>query len=384
MSNIASACAEASVGRSLETERHQFLYVGMDIHKDNHTAAATNCFGQNLLEVEVSNSKKDFDDLVARVERLSKAENLKPVFGLEDSYGYGLRLAKHLYGKGLLVKMIAPVLVDRERQYETHPEKSDSLDALGVAKVLIQRIDRLPNYSLSKNDEISKNIKELTLDREFLVKEQSRLKNQLHRLLHKAYNSEYRTKFKDPFSLKALRYWRGHPVPQKRADIMGNISIIKNQIRRKIKRLLDIRKEAKEIEQELGCLIQQTNQKIETLNGCGTVLASQVLAEVRNIDRFQSPHSLAKYAGLCPREKSSGKTFRHIKTKSGNRRLNMAIHRIALSQISKSGNQYAKTYFQRKISEGKTKVQALCCLKRRLIDIIFMMLKYKQSYNYIA
>lgn len=372
MSNIAS----------LETERHRFLYVGMDIHKDNHTAIATNCFGQNLLELAISNSEQDFDDLVARVERLSKAENLKPVFGLEDSYGYGLRLAKHLYGRGLSVKMIAPVLVDRERQYETHPEKSDSLDALGVAKVLIQRIDRLPNYSISKNDEISKNIKELTLDREFLVKEQGRLKNQLHRLLHKAHNSEYRLKFKDPFSLKALKYWRGRPVPQKRTDVMNNISILKNQIRRKIKRLLDIREEVKEIEQELSCLIRQTNQKIETLNGCGTVLASQVLAEVRNIDRFHSPHSLAKYTGLCPREKSSGKTFRHIKTKSGNRRLNMAIHRIALSQISKSGNQKAKEYFQRKISEGKTKSQALCCLKRRLIDIIFMMLKYKQAYNY--
>jgi len=70
------------------------------------------------------------------------------------------------------------------------------LDALGVAKVLIQRIDRLPNYSISKNDEISKAIKELVIDREFLVKEQSRLKNQLHRLLHKSYNSEYREKFK--------------------------------------------------------------------------------------------------------------------------------------------------------------------------------------------
>jgi transposase len=374
MSNIAS----------LETERHQFLYVGMDIHKDSHTAIATNCFGQNLLELAISNSKRDFDNLVARVERLSKTKNLKPIFGLEDSYGYGQLLAKHLYQKGLPVKMVAPVLVDRERQHETHPEKSDSLDALGVAKVLIQRIDRLPNYSVSKNDEISKNIKELTLDREFLVKEQSRLKNHLHRLLHKSYNSEYRTKFKDPFSLKALKYWRGHPVPQKRVDIVGNISILKNQIKRKIKRLLDIRQEVKEIEQELNFLIQQTNQKIETLNGCGTVLASQVLAEVRNIDRFQSPHSLAKYAGLCPREKSSGKTFRYIKTKSGNRRLNMAVHRIALSQISKSGNERAREYFQRKLSEGKTKAQALCCLKRRLIDIIFMMLKYKQAYNYIT
>lgn len=372
MSNIAS----------LETERHQFLYVGMDIHKDSHTAIATNCFGQNLLELAISNSKRDFDNLVARVERLSKTKNLKPIFGLEDSYGYGQLLAKHLYQKGLPVKMVAPVLVDRERQHETHPEKSDSLDALGVAKVLIQRIDRLPNYSVSKNDEISKNIKELTLDREFLVKEQSRLKNHLHRLLHKSYNSEYRAKFKDTFSLRALKYWRGRPVPRKNIEIIGNVSVLKNQIRRKIKRLLDIRQEVKEIEQELNFLIQQTNQKIETLNGCGTVLASQVLAEVRNVDRFQSPHSLAKYAGLCPREKSSGKTFRHIKTKSGNRRLNMAVHRIALSQISKSGNQYAKTYFQRKLSEGKTKAQALCCLKRRLIDIIFMMLKYKQAYNY--
>lgn len=369
---------------SLETERHQFLYVGMDIHKDNHTAAVTNCFGQNLLKLEISNSEKDFNDLVARVERLSKAENLKPVFGLEDSYGYGLRLAKHLYQKGLSVKMVPPVLVDRARQYETHPEKSDFLDALGVAKVLIQRIDRLPNYSISKNDEISKAIKELVIDREFLVKEQSRLKNQLHRLLHKSYNSEYRKKFKDPFSLKALKYWRRCPFPHKIDENIDTIPIFKNQIRRKIKRLLDIRQETKEIKNELDCLILQTNQKLETLNGCGTVLASHVLAEVRNIDRFHSPHSLAKYAGLCPREKSSGKTKRHIKTKSGNRRLNMAIHRIALSQISKSGNQYAKTYFQRKISEGKTKVQALCCLKRRLIDIIFMMLKYKQVYNYVG
>lgn len=364
---------------SPETERERFLYVGMDIHKDNHTAIATNCFGQNLLELEISNSEKDFNSLVSIVERLSKTENLKPVFGLEDSYGYGLRLAKHLSEKGLLVKMVAPVLVDRERQYETHPEKSDLLDALGVAKVLIQRIDRLPNYSITKTDEIAKNIKELNIDREFLVKEQSRLKNQLHRLLHKAYNSNYREKFRDPFSLKALRYWRRRPLPK-----TENSPILKNQIKRKIKRLVAIREEVKEIENELKTLLSESGQKLETMNGCGVALTASVLAEIRNIERFRSPQALAKYAGLCPREKSSGKTFRHIKTKSGNRRLNMAIHRIALSQISKSGNKRAKEYFQRKVSEGKTKSQALCCLKRRLIDIIFMMLKYKQPYNYIA
>jgi len=367
---------------SPETERHRFLYVGIDIHKDNHAAIATNCFGQNLLEMNVKNSKKDFDNFVALVEQLSKQNNLIPLFGLEDSSGYGTRLAGYLYKNGYQVKTVPPVLVDKARKRETHPEKSDSLDAFQVARVLIQRIDRLPDYTLSEEDEIAKQIKELTLDREFLVKEQTRIKNQLHRLLHKSYNSEYKEKFRDSFSLKALKYWKANPLPGKTDGITGNPLILKNQIKRKINRLLDIRSEVKEIEQELAQLMKQTNQQIETLNGCGLVLGSKLIAEVKNINRFRSSNSLAKYAGLCPREKSSGKTIRHIKTKSGNRKLNMVVHRIALSQISKSGNQRAKEYFQRKLAQGKTKAQALCCLKRRLIDIIFMMLKYRQPYYY--
>lgn len=366
-------------------ERHNLLFIGMDIHKDSHTAVALNSFGQSLLEAKISNLNDDFRSFVSSVLDLSKKQNLSPVFGLEDSYGYGLRLARFLFKQNLPVKMVSPVLVDRERYYQTHPEKSDSLDALGAAKVLIQRIDTLPNYSLSKSDEIAKEIKELSIDRNFLVKEQTRSKNQLHRLLHKSYNSPYQDKFNDVFSLKALRFWFKYPIPRSsKNDIPGNSLILKNQIKRKVKRLLDIRLEMKEIELELASLLSQSGQKIETLNGCGTVLASQVLAEVKNIDRFSSPHALAKYAGLAPRERSSGKTIRHIKTRSGNRKLNMAIHRIALSQISRSGNLFAKEYFQRKISEGKTKGQALCCLKRRLVDIIFMMLKHHESYHYSA
>ncbi|OGY34343.1 MAG: hypothetical protein A3G57_00275 [Candidatus Andersenbacteria bacterium RIFCSPLOWO2_12_FULL_45_8] len=212
------------------------------------------------------------------------------------------------------------------------------------------------------------------------------MKNQLHRLLHKAYNGGYRKKFKDPFSVKALRYWKTHPVPTDTSDIPGDVVILKKQIKRKVKRLMDIREGTQELEGELGELMKMTGQKLTTLNGCGTVLATKVMAEVRDVKRFHSPSALAKYAGLAPRERSSGNTFRHVKTKAGtgNRRLNMAIHRIALSQISRSGNQEAKTYFQRKISEGKTKGQALCCLKRRLVDIMYMMLKYQKPYQYRA
>lgn len=362
--------------------RQGALSIGIDVHKDTHTAVAATCFGETLFEKVIANSKEDFQQLVATAKEVSESHSLVPVFGLEDSYGNGLRLARYLAGQGLLVKMVPPILTDQFRKYETHPEKNDSLDALAAARVLIQRIDTLPEYRITEQDDIANEIKELALDREFLVKERTRLKNQLHRLLHKAWNGEYRTKFRDPFSVKALRYWRAHPVPKDQSDIPGDPAVLKNQIKRKVRRLIDIREETGEIETELASLMEKTGQKLGTLNGCGTALAAKVMAEVKDIQRFHSPSALAKYAGLCPRERSSGNTFKHVKTKSGNRRLNMAIHRIALSQISRSGNQEARAYFQKKLSEGKTKAQSLCCLKRRLVDIIYMMLKYKQSYQY--
>jgi transposase len=81
------------------------------------------------------------------------------------------------------VRTINPVLVKREREYETHPEKSDLADALWVAKVLIQRIDSVPTFSITEATEISRDIRALTKDRQTIVLEQTRLKNQLHGLL---------------------------------------------------------------------------------------------------------------------------------------------------------------------------------------------------------
>jgi len=373
-----TACSQA-----LSTPRERLFFVGMDVHKDTHAAVGTTALGEKLFEISLENNRADFDRLIKQSQLVASERGLGLVFGLEDSTAYGLRLAKHLFANKLLVKTVSPLYVDRERKYETHPEKNDSLDAYAAAKVLIQRIDTLPTYTITKQNELAKEIKELTLDREFLVKEQSRLKCHVHRLLHRAWNSDYQKKFKNHFSLKGLKFWLAHPLPTGEAkdDIVGTPNILKNQIKRKIKRLLAIREELKEIEIELQSLIEQTGQKITTLNGCGIALGAKVLAEVKDITNFTSPSALAKYAGLCPRERSSGKTFRHVKTKSGNRQLNTAIHRIALSQISRSGNHFAKDYFQRKISQGKTKAQALCCLKRRLVDIIYMMLKHKQAYH---
>jgi transposase len=346
------------------------MFVGIDVHKDTHTAVGVSPFGEKLFEITVGNYKKDFEILIKKME--TKKGTLSPYFGLEDCHGYGERLSSYLYENGHQICAVSSVLVDRTRQNATHPEKSDALDALGVAKVMIQSIDTLPIYTISEESKIAKQIKELSLDREYLVEERTRLKNHLHNLLHRIWNSEYQTKFKDPFSLKALAYWSKTKV---KCD-----PFLLRSMKRKVKRLIDIHYEINDLEKEMETLLDQ-NYTIQSASGCGTVIAGMIVGEIGDINRFHSPAALAKYAGCSPRECSSGKTHRHRKTRSGNRRLNCAFHRMALSQISKSGNDKARVYFKRKVSEGKSKSQSLVCLRRQMVNIIWMMMKHKTVYD---
>lgn len=375
------------------------LFVGMDVHKDNHAAVAVNCFGTTLLEQEIGNDVKEFQSLLTRVQSTAQQHCLTPLFGLESTTGSADFLARWLFTQGIEVRTINPVLVKRERDYETHPEKSDLADALGVAKVLIQRIDSVPEYRVTETTEIAKDIRALTKDRETIVLEQTRLKNQLHGLLHRSYGSPYKTLFRDIFAKKALTFWQEFPCARqlKRSRkrglkkpawitdaLMGAFpcpsQIEENQVRRKATRLLSIWNELNEIEKELVGLTERTGQHLNTLPGCGPVLSAVVLAEIKDINRFETSAELAKYAGCAPRKLESGKRKRHVKTKSGNRKLNKAFYQIALTQISNQGIPKAKAYFQKKVSEGKSKKHALTCLKRQISDIIWSMLKEKRAY----
>jgi transposase len=153
-------------------------------------------------------------------------------------------------------------------------------------------------------------------------------------------------------------------------------------MKRKVRRLLAIHEEIKELEVEMASLIEQSGHTVQTARGCGTVLAATLIGEIGDIAKFKSPASLAKYAGCAPRECSSGKTRRHRKTRSGNRRLNCAFHRMALSQMSRSGNVAARAYFLRKVSEGKSKSQALVCLRRQMVNLVWSLMKHRTLYRY--
>lgn len=355
--------------------RAQTLFVGVDVHKDSHTAVGLTPFGQRVFELTIGNEEHDFLSLIKKTQEEAERIGLSVQFGLEDVHSWGERLSQFLVEEGMPVRAVAPVLVDHKRSQMTHPEKNDSLDAHGVAEVMIQRIDTLPVYTLTEEVKKAKQIRELSLEREWLVKERARLKNQLHILLHRIYNSAYQSRFKDSFTQKALAYWmRGVP---KDTD-----SILTRRMKRAVKRLRALKTEIAELEGELQALMDNGGYTLSTASGCGTIIAAELIGEIGDINRFHSPGALAKYAGCAPRQHSSGKIVRWRKTRSGNRRLNRAFHRMALSQISRSGNDAARAYFQKKIAEGKTKAQALVCLRRQLVNVVYMMLKHHTKYRW--
>ena len=356
-------------------ERQRTLFVGVDVHKDTHTAVGVSPFGEKMFEMTIGNGEKDFQSLVERTDGAAKEAGLVPWYGLEDVHSWGERLSAFLVEEGLPVCAVAPILVDRLRGMQTHPEKNDSLDALGVAEVMLRKSDSLPAYTLTEDAKKAKQIRELSVEREWLVDERTRLKNQLHNLLHRVHNTGYRTMFKDPFSKKALAYWM-KSIPKNTEPILAS------RTKRAVKRLQNLRDDIIAIERDLESLVLKSGHTLTSASGCGVVIAAEIIGEVGDIKRFKSPGSLAKYAGCAPRECSSGKTIRYRKTRSGNRRLNRSFHRMALSQISRMGNPLALAYFKRKVSEGKSKSQALVCLRRQMVPIVWMMMKHKTTFRY--
>jgi len=132
-------------------------------------------------------------------------------------------------------------------------------------------------------------------------------------------------------------------------------------------------------------LVTTTNYKLSSLTGVDTVVSAKIISSVGDINRFSSASKLAKFAGIAPLDKSSGRKQKHKKSNRGHRGLNNAVYHIALCQIARDRlkrpkNPVALAYYQRKLAEGKTKKEALTCLMRRLCDIIFRLMKDGSEY----
>ncbi|MDQ3318169.1 MAG: IS110 family transposase, partial [Actinomycetota bacterium] len=103
--------------------------------------------------------------------------------------------------------------------------------------------------------------------------------------------------------------------------------------------------------------------------GIGPILAARVLGTVGDVGRFPTKAHFASYSGTAPVEASSGEVVRHRLSLAGNRKLNYALHMVAVCQARSDA--LGGTYYRKKIAEGKSRKEALRCLKRRISDAVF-------------
>jgi transposase len=128
-----------------------------------------------------------------------------------------------------------------------------------------------------------------------------------------------------------------------------------------------------ELNQELEQRTEQLAPALLALPGCGAITAAKLLAEIGPISRFKTDAQLARHSGVAPLEASSGKNQRHRLDRGGNRQLNAALYRIAITQSPYHPG--ARAYLERKQAEGKTRHEAIRCLKRLLARTVFNTLK---------
>ena len=140
-------------------------------------------------------------------------------------------------------------------------------------------------------------------------------------------------------------------------------------MRRQVTRLRELTREARALEDELRLLVVAQQPRLLELPGVGALTAAKLIAESAGIERFTSSAKLARLAGIARIPASTGNRHRVRLHRGGNRQINAAVHRIAVTQMRM--HPPAISYIARKTAAGKSKREAIRCLKRHLIRTIY-------------
>jgi transposase len=269
------------------------------------------------------------------------------------------KLERFLLARGERVVRVPPKLMAGRRRGSRQPGKSDPIDALAVARAALEEgIATLPVAALEGP---AREIKLLLDHREDLVAERTRIQSRLRWLLHDRW-----PELELPVGCLDRTVWLQRLAGRlARSTQDADVRVMRAQVRR----IKELTREAKTLERELLLLVRGQQPRPLELPGVGALTAAKLIAEIAGIERFRCEAKLARLAGIAPIPASSGNRTRVRLHRGGNRQLNAAFHRIAVTQIRM--HPPARHYLARRVSEGKTKTEAPRCLKRHLVRTVF-------------
>lgn len=335
------------------------VVVGIDVHKDTHCAVAVDEAGRQIgSHMTVRATDAGHRQLLRWAAREHEGE---VEFAVEDCRHVSTRLERALLAAGAKVKRVPPKLMAGARASARTRGKSDPIDALAIARAAL----REPGPPVAEHTHASREVKLLVDHREDLVRMRTAMQNRLRWHLHEL----------EP-GLEPPARTLGSLAELDRLTVRLR-ALPDTLVRRLALELLaDIRsltERASALERELADLVNAQAPQLLDLPGCGVLTAAKLLGETANLTRFRSEACFAMPAGVAPIPASSGRTNRHRLARGGNRQLNAALHRIAVTQTRLDG--LGKVYYQRRRAQGDTTMEALRTLKRRLARVVFNTLR---------
>jgi transposase len=331
------------------------VLIGVDPHKASVAVAAVDEAVGEL--IERASFPQDRDGLRS-LQRWAKRFPERR-WAVENAGGLGRHLAVRLAAAGESVADVPPKLSARVRvlsSFAGNARKNDGVDALATA-LAASRNERLAPVDPESDSEV---LRLLSERREDLVAERTRALNRLHGLLRDLVpGGVARTLSAD----RAARILRGIRPQSSSSRVRRRLaSEVLRDVRRLDRKIADLNGR---IEAE----VEASGTTLTEIFGIGPILAAKIIGTVGSVARFPSRGHFASYSGTAPVEASSGEVVRHRLSLAGNRKLNYVLHMIAICQARSDARGGA--YYRKKLAEGKSRKEALRCLKRRISDAVF-------------
>jgi transposase len=339
-----------------EERRRAVITIGIDPHKDTHTAAAVDgATGQFLDELTVPATDEGAERLHAWATAIAEDGELR--FALEDVRNVSGRLERFLLARSELVLRVGTRLMAGTRKTVRTYGKSDSIDALAIARAALREPD-LPRATYKPK---LRELKLLVDHREDLVTERTAVISRLRWHLHELDPGL------EPFSRTLNREPIRRGLAQRLSRYEQGVQI--RICRDLLTRIGEITREEVALRAEIATLVRPMAPGLLALSGVGDLIAARLLAEAGGSGRFATDAKLARHAGCAPIEVASGRYRRHRLSRMGNRKLNAALHQVALTQARVHPE--ARAYLDKKRAEGKTTKEAFRCLKRHLVRVVW-------------
>jgi transposase len=282
------------------------------------------------------------------------------IWAVEGCQGIGRHVAQRLVADGETVVDVPAKLSARARVFSTgQGRKTDATDAHSIAVVAARTAALRP---VAPEDELMA-LRLLADRREELANARTQAVSRLHRLLLDLIPGGA-PRFLSAAQARALlatvrpRDIAGRTRRQIAAELLAEIVVLDRKL--------------KDSDKTLREAVAATGTALMGLHGLGPVGAARVLADVGDVARFPDRAHFASWNGTAPIDASSGEQIRHRLSRAGNRRINRVLHIMAIVQLRNDTE--GRAYFRRKVAAGKTKMEALRCLKRRLSDVLYRQL----------